>query len=184
MSDLTALPHRLDKRSATCRVVIGTPKGQRGKYAYDPEAQAFELKRLLPDGMSFPLDFGFVPSTRAQDGDPVDILVLNDEPGQVGVLVEVRLIGVIEAEQTEEGKTVRNDRLVAVAEVSHLFARVTTVVDLGDAFLSNLTQFWVNYGALRGATFKVLAVRDGRAAVALVRLAPARADGRAPPAVP
>ena len=168
MSDFTALPHRLDKRSATCRVVIETPKGQRGKFAFDPEAQAFELKRLLPDGMSFPLDFGFVPSTRAQDGDPLDILVLNDEPGQIGVLVEVRLIGVIEAEQTEDARRVRNDRLIAVAKTSHLFARVRAVEDLGAEFLRNLTQFWVNYDALRGVEFKVLAVRGKARAAELI----------------
>jgi inorganic pyrophosphatase len=168
MTDFAALPHHLDKRSASCRVMIETPKGQRGKFAYDPEAGAFELKRLLPDGMSFPLDFGFVPSTRGQDGDPLDILVLNDEPGQVGVLVEVRLIGVIEAEQTEDGETVRNDRLLAVAKASHLFARVRAVEDLGQEFMRNLSQFWVNYDALRGVEFKVLAVRGKARAAELI----------------
>lgn len=168
MVDFITLPHHLDRRSATCRVVVETPKGQRGKFAYDPEAGAFQLKRLLPDGMSFPLDFGFVPSTRAEDGDPLDILVLNDEPGQVGVLVEVRLIGVIEAEQSEDGRRVRNDRLIGVAKASHLFVRVREVADLGVEFMRNLTQFWVNYDALRGVEFKVLAVRGRARAVELV----------------
>jgi inorganic pyrophosphatase len=169
MTDLTKLPRLLNPKAATCRAIVECPKGSVVKYTYDPKAQAFEMKRVLPDGMCFPLDFGFVPSTKAEDGDPLDILVVNDAPAAVGALLTVRLVGVIEAEQTEEGKTVRNDRLVAVAEVSHLFAKVASVADLGDAFLRNLTQFWVNYGALRGATFKVLAVRDGKAAVALVR---------------
>jgi hypothetical protein len=123
MSDLSRLDPQLDGEAATCRVIIETPKGGRGKMTYDPESGAFALKRLLPDGMSFPLDFGFVPGTRAQDGDPIDVLVLNDEPAAVGTLMSVRLIGVIEAEQTEDGETVRNDRLLAVASVSHLFAR-------------------------------------------------------------
>jgi inorganic pyrophosphatase len=169
MADMSKLDARLDPKTATCRAVVECPKGSSVKYAYDPAAEAFEMKRLLPDGMCFPLDFGFVPSTRGQDGDPLDILVVNDTPASVGTLLTVRLIGVIEAEQTEKGKTVRNDRLLSVAEVSHLFEGVETPADFGEAFMRNLTQFWVNYSALRGATFKVLAVRDSAAAVALVR---------------
>jgi inorganic pyrophosphatase len=169
MADLTTLDHRLDPDAATCRAIVECPKGGVVKYAYDPQAQAFEMKRVLPDGMCFPLDFGFVPSTKGEDGDPLDILVVNDTPAAVGALLTVRLIGVIEAEQTEDGETVRNDRLIGVAEVSHLFEDIKAPADLGEAFLRNLTQFWVNYAALRGATFKVRAVRKAAAAVALVR---------------
>jgi inorganic pyrophosphatase len=168
MTDLTRLDHGLDAEALTCHAVIETPKGQRGKLAYDPASGAFELKRMLPDGMSFPLDFGFVPGTRGQDGDPLDILVLGDEPSPVGILLAARLIGVIEAEQTEDGQTVRNDRILAVAAVSHLFAKVTKVEDLDADFIKNLTAFWENYDALRGVQFKVLAVRDGKAAARLI----------------
>ena len=59
------------------RVVIETPKGSRNKFAFNPEEHIFELKKVLPAGMTFPYDFGFVPSTKADDGDPVDVLVLN-----------------------------------------------------------------------------------------------------------
>jgi inorganic pyrophosphatase len=167
--NLAAIDNCLDQRSATCRALVETPKGGRGKLAYNPKVEAFELKRMLPDGMSFPLDFGFVPATQAEDGDPLDILILNDEPSPAGSLLTVRLIGVIEAEQTEDGKTVRNDRLMAVAEVSHLFERIRAPADLGKAFMENLTQFWVNYGALRGAEFQVLAVHGKDRAVELIR---------------
>ncbi|CAN5326510.1 inorganic diphosphatase [soil metagenome] len=169
MTDLTRLDHRLDIKALTCRAMIETPKGQRGKLAYDPTSGAFELKRMLPDGMSFPLDFGFVPGTLGQDGDPLDILVLGDEPSPVGTLLTARLIGVIEAEQTEDGQTVRNDRLLAVAAVSRLFAKVTKVDDLDADFIKNLTAFWENYDALRGVQFKILAVRDGQAATHLIQ---------------
>ncbi|MBO9560271.1 MAG: inorganic diphosphatase [Caulobacter sp.] len=168
MSDLTRLDHRLDAKALTCRAVIETPKGRRGKLAYDPGSGAFELKRMLPDGMSFPLDFGFVPGTRGEDGDPLDILVLGDEPSAVGTLLTVRLIGVMEAEQTEDGKTVRNDRMLAVASVSHLFGKVKTVEDLDADFVRNLAAFWENYDALRGVQFKLLVVRDGPGAASLI----------------
>jgi inorganic pyrophosphatase len=171
MADLTALDPRLDARKRTCRAVVECSKGGRSKYTYDPQAQAFELKRVLPDGMCFPLDFGFIPSTKGQDGDPLDILILNDEPAALGALLTVRLIAIIEAEQTEAGKTVRNDRLLAIAETSHLFAHVQSADGLGQPFMRNLTQFWVNYGALRNATFKVLTVKDGTAAIRAIRAA-------------
>jgi len=58
-------------RASSIQVVIETPKGSRNKYAFDPELGIFELKRVLPAGMSFPYDFGFVPSTKADDGDPL-----------------------------------------------------------------------------------------------------------------
>ncbi len=151
MTDLTALPHRLDEEARTCRAVVETPKSSRSKYDFDPEAGAFELSALLPEGMSFPLDFGFVPSTLAEDGDPLDVLVLHDEPCAVGALVDVRLIGVIEADQRGEKGTTRNDRLVAVSCVSRLYGQVKTIDDLGDDYLDHLKSFWVQFNALKGS---------------------------------
>src|SRR5437899_7514414 len=165
MADLAALDPALDPKALTCRAVIESPKGSPVKYAYDSKAQAFELKRILPAGMAFPLDFGFVPSTLAEDGDPRDILVLNDEPAAVGALVTARLIGVIEGRQSERGRTFRNDRVLAAAQVSHLFERIRAPEDLPERVLRNLTQFWVNYGALRDAPFEVLGAKGPDAAV-------------------
>jgi inorganic pyrophosphatase len=68
----------------TIQVVIETPKGSRNKYAFDPEQKVFELKKVIPAGMAFPYDFGFIPSTKAEDGDHVDVLVLMDEPAFPG----------------------------------------------------------------------------------------------------
>jgi hypothetical protein len=112
--DLTRLPHTLDPAKRTCRAIIETLKGRRAKYDYDPDLGLFKLKSLLPDGESFPLDFGFCTVHLWDDGDPLDIMVLSDEPGVTGSLLDVRLIGVVEAEQAEDGKVERNDRLVGV----------------------------------------------------------------------
>lgn len=87
------------------RVVIETPKGSRNKYAFDPEEKVFELKKVLPAGMDFPFDFGFVPSTKAADGDPVDVLVLMDEPAFTGCVLKCRIIGIIEGEQGDKVDT-------------------------------------------------------------------------------
>jgi inorganic pyrophosphatase len=169
MPDLTKLAHRLDGKAATCQAVIETPKGRRSKFDYDRKSKAFRLKTILPDGMSFPLDFGFVPSTLCDDGDPLDVMVMIDEAACVGALLDVRLIGVIEAQEVEDGRKERNDRLLAVAAVSHLYAKVNTPGDLPEGFIDNLTQFWVNKDKLEGKAFSVLGVRGPKAAVDLVK---------------
>jgi len=81
MADLTTLPYQLDVKKGNCRAIIQTPKGCCNKFDYDPEAKLFMLGGLLPEGMMFPFDFGFIPSTLGEDGDPLDILVLMDAPG-------------------------------------------------------------------------------------------------------
>jgi inorganic pyrophosphatase len=78
------------------RVIIETPKGCRNKYKYDPEFGAFKLSKVLPEGMVFPYDFGFIPGTKADDGDPIDVLLLMDQPAFPGCVIESRLIGVLE----------------------------------------------------------------------------------------
>lgn len=167
--NLAKLPHKLDAKAASCEAVVETPKGGRGKYDYDPKTRAFRLKTMLPDGMSFPLDFGFIPSTLAPDGDPTDVMILADEPSQMGALLGVRLIGVIEAEDEEDGKIERNDRLLAVALVSHLYADIADVTQLNGAFVDNLVQFWVNKDRLEGKAFRCLGVKGPAEAVAEVK---------------
>ena len=83
-------------------VIIETPKGSRNKFKYDSTSRMFKLSKVLPEGMMFPYDFGFVPSSTGGDGDPLDVLVLMDEPTFPGCLLECRLIGVIEAEQVQD----------------------------------------------------------------------------------
>src|SRR5262245_29945269 len=101
-----------DPETGLVNVIIDTPQGSRIKFKYDEELGLFKLGKVLPLGASFPYDFGFIPSTYAEDDDPVDILVLMDEPAFSGCLLKVRLLGALEAEQTENGKTNRNDRLL------------------------------------------------------------------------
>jgi inorganic pyrophosphatase len=75
------------------QVVIETPKGSRNKYAFDPELRTFKLKKVLPEGMVFPHNFGFIPSTKAEDGDPLDVLILMDQPAFPGCVIDARLVG-------------------------------------------------------------------------------------------
>src|SRR5580692_8789185 len=135
MPDLTSFPNDLDRKKLHCRAIIETPKGRRNKFDYDPESDLFMLGGLLPEGMMFPFDFGFIPSTLGQDGDPLDVMVLMDAPAHVGCLIEVRIIGVITAEQTQDGETKTNDRLLGVAVHSYEHEDLESIDDVSKTLL-------------------------------------------------
>ena len=151
------------------RVVIETPKGSRNKFAFNSEEHIFELKKVLPAGMAFPYDFGFVPSTKADDGDPVDVLVLMDEPAFPGCVLTCRPIGVIEGEQGDSKDKERNDRIVAVEQDAHSWADIKTIDDLGKEFCRELEEFFVNYHRLSGKQYRVLDVKGPDQARKLVK---------------
>src|SRR5579862_5161484 len=141
------------------QVIIETPKGSRNKYAFDQEQRVFALTRVLPAGMTFPYDFGFIPSTRAEDGDPTDVLVLMDEPAFPGCLLKCRIIGVIEGQQGKKKKGERNDRIIAIEEANHSYAHVHHVKELGKKFVKELEEFFVNYHDLQGDKYRILDVK-------------------------
>jgi inorganic pyrophosphatase len=142
--------------SGLLNVIVDTPKGSRNKYKYDEEHGLWRLSKVLPLGASFPYDFGFLPSTRGEDGDPVDVLVLLDEPAFPGCVVPARLIGVLEAEQTQDGKTVRNDRLVAVIETPYNPPLFQSLEELSPQWLHEVEHFFVAYNQVEGRQFKPL----------------------------
>lgn len=169
MADLTSLPNQLDTKKGTCRTIIETPRGNRNKFDYDPESNLFMLGGLLPEGMMFPFDFGFIPSTLGDDGDPVDILVLMDAPAHVGCLIEARLIGVISAEQIEKGKKETNDRLLGVAIHSYDHEDIKTMDDVSKTLLSQLEEFFVSYNKQRGKKFRITGTGGPGKAVKLLK---------------
>jgi len=169
MADLSTLSPQCDRKKCTCRAIIETPKGSRNKFDYDPESDLFMLAGLLPEGMMFPFDFGFIPSTLGEDGDPLDILVLMDAPAHVGCLIEVRIIGIIEAEQTEDGKTESNDRLLGVAIHSYDHQDVESISDLNKTLLDQLEEFFISYNKQRGKKFKVTGTGGPKKAMSFLR---------------
>ena len=152
---LTELPPRPNGgKDHLVHVVIETPKGSPNKLGYDPELGVFTLHSVMPQGMSFPFDFGFIPGTVGGDGDPLDVLVLMEAPVAPGVLVRARLVGVIEAEQTEKGgEAEKNDRLIAAAPESPLYAHVMQLSDLPSELVDQVEHFFVSYNAQHGKTF-------------------------------
>jgi inorganic pyrophosphatase len=164
LADPTRLPAFEDKLDGEIVVVIETPKGSRNKYAYDPEEHIFSLTKVLPAGMAFPYDFGFVPSTLGGDGDPLDVLVLMDEPAFPGCKLTCRVIGVIEGEQGTKKKAERNDRIVAIESKNHSYAHIKRIGELGKTFERELEEFFVDYHRLSGKQFRILAVHGPTAA--------------------
>ena len=161
-----------DEESGDLNVIIETPKGSRNKYAFDEKLGLFVLKGVLAAGHSFPFDFGFVPKTLSGDGDPLDVLVLMDEPAFAGCLVPSRLIGVIEAEQTEiDGRTERNDRLIAVASNSKTHGHVKSINDLNETLVDEIEHFFISYNEAKGKRFKTLGRFAARKAKGLVESA-------------
>jgi inorganic pyrophosphatase len=155
MNPISKLPP-FDRESGDLNVIIDTPKGSRNKFAWDEKRQLFELSGMLPSGAVFPYDFGFIPNTRGGDGDPLDVLVLMDEPAFPGCLVQSRLLGVIEAEQTEKGETDRNDRLIAVASKSRTNSDLKSIKDLNPKLLEEIEHFFISYNEVKGKKFKPL----------------------------
>jgi inorganic pyrophosphatase len=147
---------RSDEPSTQLQVIIETPRGSRNKLKYDPGRKMYKLSKVMPEGMVFPYDFGYIPSTKADDGDPLDVLLLTDEPLFPGCLVDSRLIGVIEAEQEENGEKNRNDRLIAVATQSLLYSEIKSIAALNPVVLKQIKHFFVSYQRVRDVKVRIL----------------------------
>ncbi len=165
MPDLTSLPLQLDLKKCQCKAIIETPKGFRNKFDYDPESNLFKLGGLLPEGMMFPFDFGFIPSTLGDDGDPLDIMVLMDAPAHVGCLIEVRIIGIIEARQTQGGGTTENDRLLGVAVHSYAHQDLVSIDQMSTILLGQVEEFFISYNKQRGKKFRVTGAHGPKRAI-------------------
>lgn len=159
----------IDKEDGLLQVIVETPAGRRNKFAFDTRQGVFALKKVLPAGMVFPYDFGFLPRTIAPDGDPIDVLLLMDEPAFPGCSVRARLIGVIEGEQLDGKKRIRNDRLVAVAEANHMYANVRRLKDLPAKWIKELQEFFVNYHNLEGKQYRLLGCKGAGTAFRLIK---------------
>jgi inorganic pyrophosphatase len=153
-------PDRLpafDDDTKCLNAVVEAVRGSRNKFKYDEKHGLFVHDASLPAGQSWPFDFGFVPSTKGEDGDPLDVLILMDEPAFVGAVIPCRLIGAIKAKQREkDGDKVRNDRLIGVARKTHAYADITDLDDLPTAVVDQLEHFWVSLNEQKGREFEVL----------------------------
>jgi inorganic pyrophosphatase len=142
MVDLYKLPVR-DKKG-DIHVVVETPRGSAAKLEFDPDLQLFTLSKALILGLTYPYDWGFIPSTTGADGDPIDVLVLHDAATTPGLVMKCKIIGVLEVVQTEDGKhAMRNDRIIAVPRHSHREQAEADARELPKQVRSEIEKFFV-----------------------------------------
>lgn len=144
--------------------VIEAAAESRCKFKFEPELGVFVLHSTLPTGTAFPHSFGFIPGTLGEDGDPLDVVVLCDEAPPVSSVVPCRLIAILQAEQQEKGKTIRNDRLLAVAAKSERYADCHHRSDLRKTVLDRIAAFFAFYHREQGKTFAPKGWKGAKAA--------------------
>jgi len=150
-------------------VIIETPKNSQVKFDYDPGLQCFKLKKILPAGMVFPFDFGYIPGTKGGDGDPLDIIVIAEFGTFTGCAMDCRIIGAMLAEQKEKGsKKIRNDRFLAIPLQSMMFKDVHELSQLPKELTRQLQDFFINYNKAALKDFKVLRIVGSKKAYSLI----------------
>lgn len=159
----------LDRDSGAVNIIVETPKGARTKFKYDDKSGLFQFDKPLPYGHTFPFEFGFLPSTLGDDGDPLDILVLSEEPTFPGCLIVGRLLGAIEAEQSQGKKTNRNDRFIAIPLNAKTKEPVPPKRTLDDELAAEITKFFVSYNELQGKKFRALRCTGPEHALELIQ---------------
>jgi inorganic pyrophosphatase len=137
-----------DSSLGLLHVVVDTPKGSPIKFKYDTGKRAYTISHVLPPGTVFTFDFGSIPQTLAEDGDPLDILILIEEPTFAGCLVSVRLVGVLQAEQTQEEE--RRTATIASSpppKTSRTYRDIRSLGSVPAHLLNQIEHFFVSYNA-------------------------------------
>jgi inorganic pyrophosphatase len=149
--------------------VVETPRGSTCKLDFDPELGVFVLAKPLMAGLSYPYDWGFIPSTKAEDGDPLDVLIIHDAQTYPGVVLRCMPVGVLEVEQKSENKKERNDRLFAVPDRSPLEADLKDIRRLPARARKELENFFLATNALEDKELKFLGWRGPNQAVKTIK---------------
>ena len=157
------------KSSQFVNVVIDTPKDSAFKLKFDEENGLYHVHKALPLGLVFPFNFGFIPGTEGGDGDALDVLLLTGYVFPAGVIVLAKVIAILEAEQTENKKKNRNDRLIAEPVDAVTQKRLQPAVDFDSALKTSITDFFIHYNQLQGKTFRPLRYASAASAVQAVR---------------
>jgi inorganic pyrophosphatase len=147
-------------------------RGSAAKLEFDPDLQAFTLSKSLMLGLSYPYDWGFVPSTNGEDGDPIDVLVLHDAATSPGLILKCKIIGVLEVFQKERGKRkIRNDRLMAVPRDSHREQSEDDARGFSKQVREEIEKFFIATDELEDKKLKFLGWKGPKTGEKLVDLA-------------
>ncbi|MGC8876798.1 inorganic diphosphatase [Thermus sp.] len=175
MADLKSLPVG-EGAPEVVHMVIEVPRGSGNKYEYDPKLGAIRLDRVLPGAQFYPGDYGFIPSTLAEDGDPLDGLVLSTYPLFPGVVVEVRVVGLLLMEDEKGGDA----KVIGVVHEDQRLDHIQDIAHVPEGVKQEIQHFFETYKALeakKGKWVKVTGWRGPEEALAEVRAAMARYRG-------
>ena len=154
-------------------LVVESPRGATLKLKYEHEWNAMSISRPLPLGIAFPFDWGFIPSTLAADGDPLDAMAIWDVPSYPGVVLRCRAVGVLYVEQNrskdDRSQRIHNDRVLAVPVEARREQGLGEVDELPLRVRQELERFTVAATALEGKDAQVVGWGDAAAALALIR---------------
>jgi len=138
----------MDEPYTTIDAVVETPKGSRNKYEFDPESGAIRLDRVLYSSIHYPGDYGFIPGTTSGDGDPLDVLILVEEPTFPGCRVRIRPIGVL---LLRDG-TDEDEKILGVPTADPRFAEIIDLIQVPHHLLAEVENFFETYKALEEKT--------------------------------
>jgi inorganic pyrophosphatase len=154
--------------SKSVNIIIETPRGSTQKYALDKKTGLFKLKKIMPTGMIFPFDFGFIPETIGEDGDPLDAMIISEFASFPGCIIECRSIGVLEAEQKSKKEKVRNDRYFFIPKLSKQFEHIESLNDIPKNQLKEIEEFFIQYNKIDGKEFHILGIESPKSAIKLL----------------
>jgi len=172
MPNLLKLPTWSDDHFV--HVVVETPRGARAKLKFDPQLKTFVLSKSLLLGLTYPYDWGFVPSTRAEDGDPLDVMVIHDAATTPGLVLKCKVIGVLETLQKEKGEKTRNDRIFAVPAESHRERELDDVNELDSETKEELQKFFIATDELEAKQLSFLGWAGAKKAGKLIKKSAAK----------
>ena len=160
--DLSRIPAQ--PKSGLINVLIEIPAGSKNKYEFDKDMNAFALDRVLYSSVVYPYDYGFVPNTLADDGDPLDGMVLMDQPTFPGCVIAARPIGMLE--MIDGGD--RDEKILAVPDKDPRYAAIKSLQDIAQHRLDEIVEFFQTYKNLEKKAVEILGWKDVDAVLPLV----------------
>jgi inorganic pyrophosphatase len=150
--------------SDSLEVVVEIPRGSRNKYELDEASGDIRLDRVLYSSVHYPTDYGFIPDTRAEDGDHLDVLVIVEEPTFPGCRVSVRVVGCLNM-RDEKG---RDHKIIAVPEADPRFDEVRDLGDLAGHWLREIENFFSTYKTLEAKETEIAGWEGREAALDVI----------------
>ncbi|MBE9171430.1 inorganic diphosphatase [Pleurocapsales cyanobacterium LEGE 06147] len=152
--DLSLIPAQ--PKPGVINVLIEIPAGSKNKYEFDKDLNAFALDRVLYSSVQYPYDYGFVPNTLADDGDPLDGMVIMDFPTFPGCVIPARPIGMLEMIDSGD----RDEKILCVPDADPRYSNVASLKDIASHRLDEIAEFFKTYKNLEKKVTQILGWHD------------------------